>query len=61
VKSLLKESKGVVHDELSEGLSPMKNIQPHIDLISEASLPNLSHYWINLKKLYEKDEDFKEI
>jgi len=33
VKSLVEESKRVVHNELQEGLPPMKNIQPHMDLI----------------------------
>jgi len=34
MKPLLEEFKGVVHDELLEGLSLMKDIQHHIDLIS---------------------------
>jgi len=44
VKSLLEESKGVVHDELPEGLLSMRDISHHNDLISKASLFNFSHY-----------------
>jgi len=62
VELLLEESKRVVHDELPEGLPPIKNIPPHIDLISGASLSNLSHYRINSKETETlKNEDFKKI
>ena len=33
VKPLLKESKRVIHDELPEGLSPMRDIPHHNNLI----------------------------
>jgi len=48
MRSLLKEFKRVMHDELPEGFSPIliREIQHHIDLILEASLPNLQHYQI---------------
>jgi len=39
----LEESKGVVHNELLERLSPMRGIQHQIDLILRVCLPNLSH------------------
>ena len=35
VEPLLEDSKGIVNDELPEGLPPMKNIQPHIILFLE--------------------------
>jgi len=47
MRSLLEEFKGVMHDELLEGLSPMNDIQHHI---SKASLHNLSHYRMNLNE-----------
>ena len=59
---LLEESKKVIHDELSEGLSPMKNIQPHIDFISEESQSNFLHCRINpMESEVLKDEDFEKI
>ena len=40
---MLEEFQRIVHDELSEELSPMGDTQ-HIGLIPGASLPNLPHY-----------------
>ena len=60
IRPLLKEFKGVVNDELSKGLAPMRGIQHHIDLILGDSLLNLSHYRINSKEskiLREKVEE----
>jgi len=34
MKLLLKEFKRVIHDELSKGLPPMRDIQHHVDLIT---------------------------
>ena len=50
MRLLLEKFKGVVHNELLKGLQPIKDIQHYIDLIPGASLSNLSHYQINLKK-----------
>ena len=44
MRLLLEEFKGVVHDELLKGLSPMKDIQYHV---LKASLPKCPHYWMN--------------
>ena len=57
--------KGVVHDELSKGLPPIRDIRHHIDLISRASIPNLPHHYkMNLQKsevLKEKVEELIQI
>jgi len=50
-----KSLKKVVHDELLERLSPMRDIQHHIP---GASLSNLPHYRINLKESEVLKEKF---
>ena len=61
MRPLLDKFKGVVHDELSKGLAPIRDIRHHIDLISRASISNLSHHdKMNLQKsevLKEKIEE----
>jgi hypothetical protein len=54
IKLLLAEFDEIILDELLDGLPPMRNIY-HIDFISRASLPKLSHYQMSLNK----DEIFK--
>lgn len=55
IKLLLAEFQEIILDELLDGLSPMRNIY-HIDFMSRASLPKLSHYQMSLNK----GEIFKE-
>ena len=50
MKPMLKKIERVVHDELPDELSPMRDIQRHIDFIPGTSLPNLLHYRMNPKK-----------
>ena len=44
IKLMLEEFKRVVHDELLEGLPPMKDIQHYIDLIPP--MKDIQHYMI---------------
>ena len=45
---LLEEFKDVIHDEISSGLPPLRNIQHCIDLLLGVALPNKVAYRMNL-------------
>lgn len=47
VVELLQEFHDIAPLDLPKGLPPPCNIQHVIDLVSEVTLPNLSHYWLN--------------
>jgi len=49
---MLEEFKEVVHDKFPERLPNMRDISHHINLISEATLLNLSHY-----RMHPKDNE----
>ena len=50
VKEILQEFSGIMLEDHLERLSLMRDIQHHIDLILNASLPNLPHYIMNPKE-----------
>ena len=53
VQLLLKEFNDVFSEELPNKLPPMRDVQHAIDLISGATLLNLSHYHLNPIELAE--------
>jgi len=61
MKLMLEEFQRIVRDELPDELPSIREIQHcYIDLIPEASLPNLRYYWMNSKEseiLREKVEE----
>jgi hypothetical protein len=46
IQGLLGEFAGIVVDELTCSLPPMRSINHHIDLILGSSFPNKAAYWL---------------
>ena len=61
VSNLLSEYGDIISDNVPEGLPPVRQISPQIDLIPGASFPNKATHWMTPTKTEELNRQAQEL